>query len=127
MAHTIGSLDVGKQADVVLLDTRKVNTQPVVDPEGTVVVYADTSNIDTVIVGGVIRKRHGQLWPIVCPKTSRSSTTAGTTCSTQQDRVSGKNLVSSGCSSRLKSRGIVQDISRRSAGSRARRLSARRG
>jgi len=61
MAQTIGSLEVGKQADVVLLDTRKVNTQPVVDPEGTVVVYADTSNIDTVIVGGVIRKRHGQL------------------------------------------------------------------
>jgi cytosine/adenosine deaminase-related metal-dependent hydrolase len=61
MAQTIGSLEVGKQADVVLLDTRKVNTQPVVDPEGTVVVYADTSNIDTVIVGGVIHKRHGQL------------------------------------------------------------------
>jgi cytosine/adenosine deaminase-related metal-dependent hydrolase len=61
MAQTIGSLEVGKQADVVLLDTRKVNTQPVVDPEGTVVVYADTSNIDTVMVGGVIRKRHGQL------------------------------------------------------------------
>jgi len=61
MAHTIGSLEVGKQADVVLLDARKVNTQPVVDPEGTVVVYADTSNIDTVMVGGVIRKRHGQL------------------------------------------------------------------
>src|SRR6478735_9266396 len=61
MAQTIGSLDLGKQADVVMLDTRKVNTQPVVDPEGTVVVYADTSNIDTVIVRGVIRKRHGQL------------------------------------------------------------------
>jgi cytosine/adenosine deaminase-related metal-dependent hydrolase len=44
-----------------MLDTRKVNTQPVIDPEGTVVVYADTSNIDTVIVGGVIRKRHGKL------------------------------------------------------------------
>jgi cytosine/adenosine deaminase-related metal-dependent hydrolase len=61
MAQTIGSLEVGKHADVVLLDTRKVNTQPVVDPEGTVVVYADTANIDTVMVGGVIRKRHGQL------------------------------------------------------------------
>jgi cytosine/adenosine deaminase-related metal-dependent hydrolase len=61
MAQTIGSLEVGKQADVVLLDTMKVNTQPVLDPEGTVVVYADTSNIDTVMVGGVIRKRHGQL------------------------------------------------------------------
>ena len=62
MAQTIGSLEVGKQADVVLLDTRKVNTQPVVDPEGTVVVYADTSNIDTVMVGAVsFRKRHGQL------------------------------------------------------------------
>jgi hypothetical protein len=44
MAQTIGSLEVGKEADVVLLDTRKVNTQPVVDPEGTVVVYADTAN-----------------------------------------------------------------------------------
>ena len=34
---------------------------PVIDPVGAVVPAADTSNVDTVIVGGTIRKRNGSL------------------------------------------------------------------
>ena len=34
---------------------------PVIDPVGAVVLSADTSNVDTVIVGGTIHKRGGRL------------------------------------------------------------------
>ena len=50
-----------QQADVILLRTDQVNVAPVVDPVATVVIAADTSNVDTVIVGGRIIKHHGRL------------------------------------------------------------------
>jgi cytosine/adenosine deaminase-related metal-dependent hydrolase len=56
-----GSLTPGKQADVVLLDARALNVAPVIDPVAAVTNCADVSNVDTVIVDGVIRKRHGKL------------------------------------------------------------------
>jgi cytosine/adenosine deaminase-related metal-dependent hydrolase len=56
-----GSLTPGKQADVVVIDGRGVATAPVIDPIATVVLCADTSNVDTVIIGGQIRKRDGKL------------------------------------------------------------------
>src|SRR5213082_1825737 len=57
----IGSLTPGKQADVVLLNADAINTAPVIDPHGTIVAFADTSNVDTVFVAGEAKKRGGQL------------------------------------------------------------------
>ena len=48
----VGSLTPGKQADIVLLKTNAINTAPMVDPVGTIVVFADTSNVDSVFVAG---------------------------------------------------------------------------
>lgn len=59
--HKIGTLTPGKQADVILVRTDMVNVAPVVDPVATVVIAADTSNVDTVIVGGNIVKHDGRL------------------------------------------------------------------
>ena len=59
--NKIGSLTPGKQADVILIRTDQVNVAPVVDPVATVVIAADTSNVDTVIVAGRIVKHHGRL------------------------------------------------------------------
>src|SRR6187455_1199301 len=56
-----GSLTVGKQADIVLLQTRAINTAPILDPAATVVTFADTSNIDSVFVAGRAVKRNGKL------------------------------------------------------------------
>jgi 5-methylthioadenosine/S-adenosylhomocysteine deaminase len=56
-----GSLTPGKQADVVILDAQTINMSPVIDPIAAVVLCADVSNVDTVIVGGVVRKREGKL------------------------------------------------------------------
>ena len=47
-----GSLTPGKQADVVMIRCDDTNTYPVIDPVSTVVLQADTRNVDTVIVAG---------------------------------------------------------------------------
>jgi cytosine/adenosine deaminase-related metal-dependent hydrolase len=57
----VGSLTPGKQADIVLLNVNAINTAPMVDPIGTIVVFSDTSNVDSVFVAGSAVKRHGQL------------------------------------------------------------------
>ena len=59
--HKIGTLTPGKQADIILIRTDQVNVAPVVDPVATVVICADTSNVDTVFVAGKILKHRGQL------------------------------------------------------------------
>ena len=45
--HKIGTLTPGKQADIMLIRTDQVNVAPIIDPVATVVICADTSNIDT--------------------------------------------------------------------------------
>ena len=57
----VGSLTPGKQADIVLLKTDAINTAPVLDPNGTIVTFADTSNVDSVFVAGNAVKRDGKL------------------------------------------------------------------
>jgi 5-methylthioadenosine/S-adenosylhomocysteine deaminase len=57
----VGSLTPGKQADIVLLNVNAINTAPMVDPVGTIVVFSDTSNVDSVFVAGRAVKRHGAL------------------------------------------------------------------
>jgi len=56
-----GSLTPGKKADVVVLDARALNMAPVIDPVAAVTLCADVSNVETVIVDGVVRKRDGRL------------------------------------------------------------------
>jgi 5-methylthioadenosine/S-adenosylhomocysteine deaminase len=59
--NKVGSIVPGKQADLVLIRTDMINVAPVVDPTATVVVFADTSNIDSVFVAGRAVKRDGRL------------------------------------------------------------------
>lgn len=61
LADVTGSLTPGKQADVVVVDARAINMAPVIDPVAAVTLSADVSNVDTVVVAGVVRKRAGQL------------------------------------------------------------------
>jgi 5-methylthioadenosine/S-adenosylhomocysteine deaminase len=56
-----GSLTPGKQADVILVRGDDTNTYPVIDPISTVVLQADTRNVDSVFVAGRAVKRNGQL------------------------------------------------------------------
>ncbi|MFN8517789.1 MAG: amidohydrolase family protein [Chloroflexota bacterium] len=61
LADRTGSITPGKKADIVIIDGHAVNTYPVIDPVAVVVCAADISNVDTVIIDGVVRKRDGRL------------------------------------------------------------------
>ena len=69
--HKIGTITQGKQADIVLIRTDQVNVAPVVDPVASVVIAADTSNVDTVMVAGQIVKQNGQLTRVDLPSLLR--------------------------------------------------------
>jgi cytosine/adenosine deaminase-related metal-dependent hydrolase len=56
-----GSLTPGKQADVVVIDTRAIGIAPVHDPVAAVTLSADVSHVEHVLVGGVFRKRDFRL------------------------------------------------------------------
>jgi cytosine/adenosine deaminase-related metal-dependent hydrolase len=56
-----GSLTPGKKADVVVIDATAVNVTPIHDPVAAVVLCADVSNVEHVLVDGVFRKRDGRL------------------------------------------------------------------
>lgn len=62
LADEVGSLGIGKRADLVLLRADALNLAPVAhDPIGAVVTAAHPGNIDTVLVDGRPVKRAGQL------------------------------------------------------------------
>lgn len=50
----IGSIEKGKKADLVILETESVNMQPIYDYYSTIVYSSNPSNVDTVIISGEI-------------------------------------------------------------------------
>ncbi|MGW7019373.1 amidohydrolase family protein [Streptomyces decoyicus] len=62
LGEEVGSLGVGKRADLVLLRADALNLAPVAhDPIGAVVTAAHPGNVDTVLVDGRAVKRGGRL------------------------------------------------------------------
>ncbi len=61
LGEVTGTLEPGKQADVVVLRTDRPNIWPVNDPIGAVVWGMDTSNVDWVFVAGEAVMREGVL------------------------------------------------------------------
>jgi cytosine/adenosine deaminase-related metal-dependent hydrolase len=65
----VGTLTPGKQADLIMLRTDRINVTPLNDPATAVVAGMDTGNVDTVLIAGRVMKRHGKLlhvdWPAV--------------------------------------------------------------
>jgi cytosine/adenosine deaminase-related metal-dependent hydrolase len=57
----IGSLTPGKEADIIMLRMDDINVTPVNNVYGAIVLGMDTSNVDTVFIGGKLRKRAGKL------------------------------------------------------------------
>ena len=53
MEDRIGSLEVGKQADIVLIETDSMNMFPIYDPYSAIVYSANASNVDSVWINGV--------------------------------------------------------------------------
>jgi cytosine/adenosine deaminase-related metal-dependent hydrolase len=61
LADKTGTLTPGKQADIIMLRTDKINVMPINDPIGAVVWGMDTGNVDSVFVAGKALKRNGEL------------------------------------------------------------------
>jgi cytosine/adenosine deaminase-related metal-dependent hydrolase len=61
LASQVGRLSPGMQADVIILRADCINVMPLNNAYGAIVLAMDTSNVDTVIVGGQMLKRGGQL------------------------------------------------------------------
>jgi 5-methylthioadenosine/S-adenosylhomocysteine deaminase len=54
MADRIGSVEVGKEADLILLDTRVPHLTPLREPHTAIVFAAGRADVRTVIVAGEI-------------------------------------------------------------------------
>jgi cytosine/adenosine deaminase-related metal-dependent hydrolase len=61
LSDRIGTLTPGKEADLVLVRANHIAAGPLNNAAATVVIGGTPDLVDTVIVGGQIRKRHGVL------------------------------------------------------------------
>jgi cytosine/adenosine deaminase-related metal-dependent hydrolase len=61
LGDVTGSLTPGKQADLLVVNAGDINTMPLNNAVGTLVLGADARNIETVVVAGRIRKANGRL------------------------------------------------------------------
>jgi cytosine/adenosine deaminase-related metal-dependent hydrolase len=66
-----GTLTPGKEADIILLRMDQINVMPVNNAYGAVVLGMDTSNVDTVFIGGVLKKSQGKLVGVDLSRVSR--------------------------------------------------------
>jgi len=60
LSDSVGSLEPGKQADLIVIDARALNLWPVHDPVATA-LQAKPSNIEGVMIAGKWQKRNGRL------------------------------------------------------------------
>lgn len=72
----IGTLTPGKDADIILLATDRINVFPMNNVPGTVVTMMDTSNVEHVFVAGKVRKWQGRLVGVDLPRLRRHIETA---------------------------------------------------
>lgn len=59
--QVIGSIEAGRQADLMLLDLNSLHTTPQPEPVSTIVYAAETSNVETVLINGRVVLREGEL------------------------------------------------------------------
>ncbi|RVX73522.1 hypothetical protein B0A52_02410 [Exophiala mesophila] len=64
----IGSITPGKKADLIITRCDSPRLTPVIDPIAALVLYANSSDVDTVFINGVIVKQGGKLTQVDWPK-----------------------------------------------------------
>ncbi|MDQ4055554.1 MAG: amidohydrolase family protein [Actinomycetota bacterium] len=76
LGDVVGSLTPGKRADVILVRAGDVATAPLTDVPNMLALAAGAENVDTVIVDGRVRKRHGELLDIDAARVARETEAA---------------------------------------------------
>ena len=61
LENKVGTLAPGKEADVIVLRTDRLNVMPMNNAVGAVVTSMGPQNVDTVLIGGKVMKRNGRL------------------------------------------------------------------
>ncbi|KAF6804622.1 amidohydrolase family protein [Colletotrichum musicola] len=66
MAGELGQIKVGAKADLVVFDAGSTSMFPAAeeDPVAAIVLHSSERDVETVIVGGVVRKEGGKLLPV---------------------------------------------------------------
>ena len=72
----IGTLTPGKEADIVMLATDRINVFPMNNVPGTVVTLMDTSNVENVFIAGRVMKWQGRLVGVDLSRIRRTIDTA---------------------------------------------------
>lgn len=57
----VGSIEVGKKADLTLIETKSVNMEPIYDHYSAIVYSSNPGNVNTVIVDGVVVVKNKRL------------------------------------------------------------------
>ena len=60
LERKVGTLTPGKEADIILLRTDRLNVMPMNNAVGAVVTSMGPQNVDTVLIAGKVMKRNGQ-------------------------------------------------------------------
>lgn len=74
--NKIGTLTPGKEADIVMLATDRINVFPMNNVPGTVVTLMDTSNVENVFIAGRVMKWQGRLMGVDLSRIRRTIDTA---------------------------------------------------
>ena len=61
LERKVGTLTPGKDADIIMLRTDRLNVMPMNSAVGAVVTSMGPQNVDTVLIAGKVMKRNGQL------------------------------------------------------------------
>ncbi|MDJ0345408.1 amidohydrolase family protein [Streptomyces sp. H10-C2] len=92
LGEVTGSLTPGKQADLLIIDAEDINTMPLNDAIGTVVLGSDPRNITAVFIAGQVRKWNGQVLGVDLPALAGRPPIHATTCSTPGPRTGTETL-----------------------------------
>jgi 5-methylthioadenosine/S-adenosylhomocysteine deaminase len=76
LGKVTGTLAPGRAADVILIRAEDLNMAPLNVADGQIVLAAQPRNVDTVIIDGIVRKRHGELVDVDVPALVRDATQA---------------------------------------------------
>jgi len=74
LGDRIGSIEVGKRADVIILDLRQPRTQPIYDVESAIVYASNGSDVVTTIVDGKILMRDRKIMTVDVPAALEKAT-----------------------------------------------------
>ncbi len=71
LENKIGTLTPGKEADIVMLATDRINVWPLNNAPGAVVNLMNPMNVDTVFIAGKVKKWRGNLIGVDLPRVRR--------------------------------------------------------